>query len=91
MSKEKRPFLSRLLHWELLVWGGFSSVYLLRFMVLGSRINEKYHDTTVLITEQINIQLRICEICARGGNQRECIEESRSQIVAYACCFPSMR
>ncbi len=32
----------------------------------GARINEKYHDTSVLLTEQINVQLRIFENCCRS-------------------------
>lgn len=68
MRQEKRPFLSELLHWELMVWGGFSSLYLLRYMVVGSRINAKYSadGTTTLLTEQINLQLRIFENCSRS-------------------------
>lgn len=33
----------------------------------GARINEKYHDTSVLLTEQINVQLRIFENCCRSA------------------------
>jgi hypothetical protein len=66
MIKTKRPFLTQLVHWELVIWGSCGSFYLLRFMVLGSRINEKYHDTSVLLTEQINVHLRIFENSCRS-------------------------
>eukprot|EP01012_Entosiphon_sulcatum_P063049 TRINITY_DN8998_c0_g1_i3.p2 TRINITY_DN8998_c0_g1~~TRINITY_DN8998_c0_g1_i3.p2 ORF type:complete len:158 (-),score=46.75 TRINITY_DN8998_c0_g1_i3:268-741(-) len=54
-------FPSSLFHWEILGWGLVISWYLLRFMVLGSRINSKYRDTSALLTEQINVQLRILQ------------------------------
>jgi len=34
-------------------------VYLLRFMTLGLRINKKYRNLSVLITEQINLYLQM--------------------------------
>lgn len=78
MRQEKRPFLSELLHWELMAWGVFASVYLLRYMVLGSRINAKYHDQSTLLTEQINVQLRIFENCCRSESARKPTTGSRS-------------
>ncbi len=69
LGKDKRPFLTQLWHWELLVWGGVSSVFLLRYFSLGSRINEKYNDPGVLLTESINIQLRIFENSCRTNDQ----------------------
>lgn len=33
--------------------------YLLRFMTLGTKINSKYRNLSVLITEQINLYLQI--------------------------------
>ena len=50
-------FPSTLVHWELLVWWLASAVYLLRFMMLGMRINGRYHNTSVLLTEQMNLQV----------------------------------
>eukprot|EP00668_Euglena_longa_P038733 GGOE01049797.1.p1 GENE.GGOE01049797.1~~GGOE01049797.1.p1 ORF type:complete len:559 (-),score=164.70 GGOE01049797.1:199-1875(-) len=50
-----------LLHWEMLAWGIFLSAYLLRFLICGSRLNAKYGGISVLLTEQINVHLRIME------------------------------
>ncbi|CAM9572851.1 unnamed protein product [Choristocarpus tenellus] len=60
LSKDSH-FLSTLVHWELLVWCCFISFFLLRFMTLGSRTNNRYRDVSVLLTEQINVQLRILQ------------------------------
>ncbi|EDO46352.1 predicted protein, partial [Nematostella vectensis] len=35
------------------------SVYVLRFMTLGSKINRKYRNTSVVLTEQINLYLQM--------------------------------
>lgn len=70
LCKDTRPILTELWHWELLAWGGISSVYLLRFISLGTRTNEKFGDTTILITEQLNIQIRIFELSCRSSYDR---------------------
>ena len=51
------------------MWGGISSVFLLRFFSLGTRTNEKFGDTTILLTEQLNVQLRIFENCCRSNDR----------------------
>ncbi|CAN0021032.1 unnamed protein product [Discosporangium mesarthrocarpum] len=71
VSKEGR-FLSTLAHWELLVWCCFISFFLLRFMTLGSRTNNRYGDTSVLITEQINLQLRILQNSSKTVPDKVC-------------------
>lgn len=35
------------------------SIFLLRFMMLGSNINKKYQNTSLLLTEQMNVYLRL--------------------------------
>ncbi|KAG1688994.1 hypothetical protein DVH05_028518 [Phytophthora capsici] len=35
------------------------SVFMLRFMMLGSNINKKYQNTSLLLTEQMNVYLRL--------------------------------
>eukprot|EP00903_Cladosiphon_okamuranus_P014717 g13637.t1 len=60
ISREAR-FLSTVVHWELLVWCCFISFFLLRYLTLGSNTNNRYRDTSVLLTEQINVQLRILQ------------------------------
>lgn len=44
---------------EALVWCLLLGVFLLRFMTLGTKINHKYRNMSVLITEQINLYLQI--------------------------------
>lgn len=53
--------------WQLLVWCCFISFFLLRYLTLGSNTNNRYRDTSVLLTEQINVQLRILQ----NSNNRE--------------------
>jgi hypothetical protein len=69
LCKDVRPFLTELWHWELVIWGGISSIFLLRFFSLGTRTNEKFGDTTILLTEQLNVQLRIFENCSRSNDR----------------------
>ena len=56
-------FPSKLLHFELLAWLVLLSTHTLRYLTLGSRINENYHNTSVLLVEMINGQLRLLD-CA---------------------------
>eukprot|EP01135_Chromosphaera_perkinsii_P001199 Nk52_evm10s161 gene=Nk52_evmTU10s161 len=58
-GKDGERFLASLMELEILGWCLFISVFLLRFMTLGSRINRKYQNTSVLLTEQINLYLRL--------------------------------
>nr|XP_018901174.1 PREDICTED: putative homeodomain transcription factor isoform X2 [Bemisia tabaci] len=44
---------------EALVWCLVLGFFLLRFMTLGTKINRKYRNLSVLITEQINLYLQI--------------------------------
>lgn len=44
---------------EALLWGMILGCFLLRFMTLGTKINRKYRNLSVLITEQINLYLQI--------------------------------
>lgn len=46
-------------HVEALVWCLGVGILLLRFMTLGNKINKKYRNLSVLITEQINLHLQI--------------------------------
>lgn len=42
--------------WDIVVCSAILSFWMLRFLVIGSQINAKYSDTTVLLTEQINLR-----------------------------------
>lgn len=44
---------------EALIWCVGLGILLLRFMTLGTNINKKYRNLSVLITEQINLHLQI--------------------------------
>ena len=48
-----------ILYWTVLSWCLSISVYLLKFMTLGSAINQRYRGSSVLLTEQINLYLRM--------------------------------
>ncbi|KAK3583171.1 hypothetical protein CHS0354_025686 [Potamilus streckersoni] len=59
LLQEPDTYLDCLCNWELLVWCLALGVYLLRFMTLGLKINKKYRNLSVLITEQINLYLQM--------------------------------
>ncbi|KAK9721658.1 Homeodomain containing protein PHTF1/2, N-terminal [Popillia japonica] len=44
---------------EAMVWSIGLGIFLLRFLTLGTKINKKYRNFSVLITEQINLYLQI--------------------------------
>jgi len=48
-----------LLYWQVLTWCLWTVYYLFRFMTLGTAINEKHANTSTLMTEQINLSLRM--------------------------------
>lgn len=58
-GNEKERFLSMLFNWEVSIWCLVLSVYVLRFMTLGSKINSKFTNTSGLLTEQINLYLQM--------------------------------
>ncbi|XP_041083347.1 protein PHTF1-like isoform X2 [Polyodon spathula] len=52
-------FLDYIYNWELLTWGGALITFLLRLATLGSETNKKYSNVSVLLTEQINLYLKM--------------------------------
>lgn len=58
-GNEKERFLSILFNWEVSIWCLVLSVYVLRFMTLGAKINSKFTNTSGLLTEQINLYLQM--------------------------------
>ncbi|XP_059403781.1 protein PHTF2-like isoform X4 [Carassius carassius] len=52
-------FLEFHYNWELVIWSGSLSLYLLRFVTLGSETSKKYSNTSILLTEQINLYLKM--------------------------------
>ncbi|XP_064484901.1 protein PHTF1-like isoform X2 [Ornithodoros turicata] len=57
--KENEQFAERLYSWEMVCWSMALGIFLMRFMILGSKINNKYRNLSVLITEQINLYLHM--------------------------------
>ncbi|XP_047439706.1 putative homeodomain transcription factor 1 isoform X2 [Mugil cephalus] len=54
-----KTFLESMTNWELLVWGSSLILFLLRLATLGSKTNCKYSNSSVLLTEQINLYLKM--------------------------------
>lgn len=54
-----KTFLESLTNWELVVWGPSLLLVLLRLATLGSETNSKYSNSSVLLTEQINLYLKM--------------------------------
>uniref|UniRef100_A0A3Q2TF11 Putative homeodomain transcription factor 1 n=1 Tax=Fundulus heteroclitus TaxID=8078 RepID=A0A3Q2TF11_FUNHE len=54
-----KTFLGALINWELVVWCFCLVPFLLRLATLGSETNSKYSNSSVLLTEQINLYLKM--------------------------------
>uniref|UniRef100_A0A1A8NXZ3 Putative homeodomain transcription factor 1 n=3 Tax=Nothobranchius TaxID=28779 RepID=A0A1A8NXZ3_9TELE len=52
-------FLESLINWELVVWCASLIPFLLRLATLGSETNSKFSNSSVLLTEQINLYLKM--------------------------------
>ncbi|KAM9403527.1 protein PHTF2-like isoform 21-T47 [Salvelinus alpinus] len=52
-------FLECHYNWELVIWCSSLSLFLLRFVTLGSETTKKYSNTSILLTEQINLYLKM--------------------------------
>lgn len=46
-------FLACHYNWELVIWCSSLSLFLLRFVTLGSETSKKYSNTSILLTEQV--------------------------------------
>ncbi|XP_020857729.1 protein PHTF1 isoform X2 [Phascolarctos cinereus] len=54
-----KTFLEDAHNWELLIWETALLLFLLRLASLGSETNKKYSNISVLLTEQINLYLKM--------------------------------
>uniref|UniRef100_A0A3B4YZE8 Putative homeodomain transcription factor 1 n=1 Tax=Stegastes partitus TaxID=144197 RepID=A0A3B4YZE8_9TELE len=54
-----KTFLESMTNWELMVWCSSLMLFLLRLATLGSETNCKYSNSSVLLTEQINLYLKM--------------------------------
>uniref|UniRef100_A0AAX7TS13 PHTF1/2 N-terminal domain-containing protein n=1 Tax=Astatotilapia calliptera TaxID=8154 RepID=A0AAX7TS13_ASTCA len=59
LLQSHKTFLESLMNWELMVWCASLVLFLLRLATLGSETNSKYSNSSVLLTEQINLYLRM--------------------------------
>ena len=57
--KNPETFLEHLYNWEMISWGLVLGFLMLRLITLGSKINKKYRNLSVLLTEQINLYLQV--------------------------------
>ena len=57
--KSPETFLDHLYNWEMISWGLILGLLMLRLITLGSKINKKYRNLSVLLTEQINLYLQV--------------------------------
>ncbi|XP_069800788.1 protein PHTF1 isoform X2 [Dendropsophus ebraccatus] len=54
-----KTFLSYVYNWELLIWEAALLIYLLRLTSLGSDTNKRYSNVSILLTEEINLYLKM--------------------------------
>lgn len=59
LLQSHQTFLQSLTNWELMVWASSLVLFLLRLATLGSETNCKYSNPSVLLTEQINLYLKM--------------------------------
>jgi hypothetical protein len=57
--KNPDSFLVHLYNWEMMSWGFVLGLVMLRLITLGSKINKKYRNLSILLTEQINLYLQM--------------------------------
>lgn len=54
-----KTFLNDAYNWEFLIWETALLLFLLRLASLGSETNKKYSNVSILLTEQINLYLKM--------------------------------
>ncbi|XP_016299178.1 putative homeodomain transcription factor 1 [Sinocyclocheilus anshuiensis] len=59
LLRSHHTFLDSETNWELMVWCAALMVFLLRLATLGAETNRKYSNASVLLTEQINLYLKM--------------------------------
>nr|XP_057910962.1 putative homeodomain transcription factor 1 isoform X2 [Doryrhamphus excisus] len=59
LLQSHKTFLESLTNWELMLWTSSLVLFLLRLATLGSETNCKYSNSSVLLTEQINLYLKM--------------------------------
>ncbi|XP_039259772.2 protein PHTF2-like [Styela clava] len=69
-------YLSSLIFWEMTAWLLALAIFLLNFMTIGAQINRKYSNTSMLLTEQINLYLQM----KQKPNKREELQRANSVL-----------
>ncbi|XP_028590354.1 protein PHTF1 isoform X2 [Podarcis muralis] len=59
LLKGYKTFLNAAYNWEFLIWETALLLFLLRLASLGSETNKKYSNISILLTEQINLYLKM--------------------------------
>ncbi|KAM9320255.1 protein PHTF1 [Gastrophryne carolinensis] len=54
-----KVFLNYVYNWEFLIWEAALLIFLLRLTSLGSETNKKYSNVSILLTEEINLYLKM--------------------------------
>ena len=58
-SENESTIRNTLFLWEIFVWSAGISIFLIKFIIIGSEINKKYLSTSSLLTEQLNVYFRM--------------------------------
>ena len=58
LLQDASSFVDHLGNWELVLWCLTLCIFLMRFVTLGTSINKKYRNFSVLITEQVTVCLQ---------------------------------
>jgi len=59
LLQDASSFVDHLGNWELVLWCLTLCIFLMRFVTLGTSINKKYRNFSVLITEQVSLSLSL--------------------------------
>ncbi|KAJ9461584.1 putative homeodomain transcription factor [Diplonema papillatum] len=62
---------SEVIHGQIFLAALVISYYLLQYMMIGTSINYKYGNSTLLLTEQINLHLRMVAVAERSVNKEK--------------------
>ena len=53
LREDADAFLSRLWHWDLVLWCVATAAFVLRFIAIATLVAKKYSNLSILITEQV--------------------------------------
>lgn len=74
-------FLECHYNWELVIWCSSLSLFLLRFVTLGSETSKKYSNTSILLTEQVHRQTPTFNLMrGREADALTCVSSGRGVL-----------